>query len=63
MVIDLIIIIISLVLVILDINISGKQFSSVAKVFRGIFRLFRLFLLFRKVNFIKSLEFSQLFIV
>ena len=46
----------SIVLVILDLNISNTQFSSISKILRAIFRFLRIFLLFRKVNHIKKIK-------
>jgi len=41
--------VISIVLVILDWTLNDKNFKTVSKVLRGIFRFLRLFLVFRKV--------------
>ncbi len=46
---DIIIIILSLVFVFLDIYVQNDQLSGFLKI-RGIFRLLRIFLLFRKLN-------------
>ena len=47
----------SIALVILDLTISSENFSIISRIFRGIFRFLRIFLLFRKV--IKNNKFDE----
>ena len=49
-------IIASLVLVVVDITIDNKTFSSISKILRVVFRFLRLFLLFRKVTQFKNIR-------
>ena len=49
---DALIIIASIILIILDLILEGDAFTTISKVLRGVFRFLRLFLVFRKVNFI-----------
>lgn len=47
---DAVVIFGSVVLVVVDLSLEDSAFSSISKIIRGIFRLLRIFLLFRKVG-------------
>ena len=47
---DALVIVGSIILVIVDLTVDGT-FNSISKIVRGIFRLLRIFLLFRKVHY------------
>lgn len=51
---DAIIIVLSMIMLLLDFVLKDAQFMTVSKVIRGVFRFLRLFLVFRKVQFILS---------
>ena len=57
---DAIVIIGSIILVIVDLSVDGT-FNSISKIVRAIFRLLRIFLLFRKVYFFE--EFFFMFLI
>jgi len=56
MIFDAIIILISVILLILDLEMTDSNFKTVSKVLRGIFRFLRLFLVFRKFNQVKRIS-------
>lgn len=53
---DAAVIIVSVILAFIDLFKSETSYSTISKIVRGVFRLLRVFLLFRKVFFLKILK-------
>ncbi|EGR29338.1 hypothetical protein IMG5_158060 [Ichthyophthirius multifiliis] len=56
---DMIIMVASIVILVLDIVLNDSQFTTISKILRGIFRFMRLFLVFRKVSQFKVIQITS----